>query len=142
MLSYTCKVAIKAVIYLSAKSAKNEKSSMRHIAENINASEHTLGKILQTLARHRLINSVKGPSGGFYLTENQQKQPVLHIIETIEGKEVFKECGLGLTRCSEVRPCPIHHEYKVARNMIEDLFSKKRVKDLRDSVSNGLAHLN
>ena len=68
MLSYTCKTAIKAVIYLASKSEQSDKVGMKEIAEHINASEHTVGKILQTLARHSLINSVKGPSGGFFIS--------------------------------------------------------------------------
>lgn len=141
MLSYTCKTAIKAVIYLSSKSAQNEKAGLKETASHINASEHTVGKILQTLARQGLINSVKGPSGGFYITEEQQNQPISNVVESIEGTEVFKECGLGLTKCSALHPCPIHDEYKVARDLIENLFRQKRVKDLCDPVTNGLAYL-
>jgi Rrf2 family protein len=141
MLSYTCKTAIKSVIYLASKSMLGEKAGIKEIAEHINASEHTVGKILQTLARQGLINSVKGPSGGFFINKVQQNQPISNIVETIEGKQVFKECGLGLSKCSALRPCPIHEEYKVARDMIEKLFREKKVKDLCDPVTNGLAYL-
>lgn len=141
MLSYTCKTAIKAVVYLSCKSSNGEKAGVKEVAQKINASEHTVGKLLQTLVRHSLINSTKGPSGGFYITEAQQHQPISMIVETIEGKHLFKECGLGLSKCSETHPCPIHYEYKVARDLIEQIFSTKKVKDLCDSVTNGIAHL-
>ncbi|MEJ7778924.1 MAG: Rrf2 family transcriptional regulator [Daejeonella sp.] len=141
MLSYTCKTAIKAVIYLALKSQQGEKAGIKETAEHINASEHTVGKILQTLARQGLINSVKGPSGGFFINGIQQDQPIINIVETIEGKQVFKECGLGLSQCSATRPCPIHNEYKVARDMIEKLFQEKKVKDLCDPITNGLAYL-
>lgn len=141
MLSYTCKTAIKAVIYLALKSQQGEKAGIKETAEYINASEHTVGKILQTLARQGLINSVKGPSGGFFINGIQQDQPIINIVETIEGKQVFKECGLGLSQCSATHPCPIHNEYKVARDMIEKLFQEKKVKDLCDPITNGLAYL-
>lgn len=141
MLSYTCKTAVKAVIYLASIHDRGEKAAIREIAEHINASEHTVGKILQTLARQGLINSLKGPTGGFYITEQQQNQPISNIVETIEGKQVFKECGLGLSKCSEKHPCPIHDEYKAARELIEKLFKEKKVKDLCNPVNNGLAYL-
>jgi Rrf2 family protein len=141
MLSYTCKTAIKSVIYLASKSALGDKAGIKEIAENINASEHTVGKILQTLARHGLINSVKGPSGGFFINAAQQDQPISNIVETIEGKQIFKECGLGLSKCSALHPCPIHDEYQVARDMIERLFREKKVKDLCDPVTSGVAYL-
>lgn len=141
MLSHTCKTAIKAVIYLASKSITGEKAGIKEIAEHIHASEHTVGKILQTLARQGLVNSLKGPSGGFFINEEQQEQPISDIIESIEGNQIFKECGLGLSKCSALHPCPIHDEYKIARDMIENLFRGKKVKDLCFPVSNGLAFL-
>lgn len=141
MLNYTCKTAIKSVIYLAARAADGEKAGMKEVAEQIDASEHTVGKILQTLARQGLINSAKGPTGGFFITKAQQNQAIIHIIEAIEGKEVFRECGLGLAKCSAQHPCPIHDEYKVARDLLEKLFRSKKIKDLCDPVTNGLAYL-
>lgn len=141
MLSYTCKTAIKAVIYLSSKSENDEKTGIKEISGRINASEHTVGKILQLLARKKIINSLKGPSGGFYLNEKQQEQAVIHIVKAIEGDAVFKECGLGLNKCSAAHPCPIHDEYKVARELMEKIFSERKVRDLCGAVTNGLAYL-
>lgn len=141
MLSSTCQTAIKAVIYLSANSESGEKISIKEIAEKINASEHTVGKTLQLLVKHKIINSLKGPTGGFYISDEQQNQAIQVIVETIEGKEIFNQCGLGLNQCSESHPCPIHDEYKVARELLEKIFRDKRIKDLCDPVNNGLAFL-
>ncbi|MBD1431466.1 Rrf2 family transcriptional regulator [Sphingobacterium sp. DN00404] len=141
MLSLTCKTAIKAVIYLSSKSENGEKSNIKDISDRINASEHTVGKILQQLARKKIINSLKGPTGGFYLDEKQQEQAIIHIVEAIEGDHIFKECGLGLRKCSAAHPCPIHDEYKIARELIEKMFNKQKVRDLCQSVTKGLAYL-
>lgn len=139
MLSYTCKTAIKAVIYLSGRSG--DKINIKEISGRINASEHTVGKILQLLARKKIINSLKGPTGGFYLNEEQQEQAIIHIVEAIEGDTVFRECGLGLSKCSATHPCPIHNEYKVARELMEKIFRERKVGDLCGSVTNGLSYL-
>ena len=141
MLSNTCKTAIKAVIYLSSKFDTEENAGIKEISEFINASEHTVGKILQTLVKQNIINSVKGPSGGFYISKEQQKQPIINIVEAIDGKQIFKSCGLGLSKCSSTHPCPIHDEYKEARDIIEKLFRQKRVMDLCEPVTNGMAYL-
>jgi len=141
MLSYTCKTAIKAVIYLASKFDSGGNAGIKEIAEYINASEHTVGKLLQTLVKQDIINSVKGPSGGFYISKEQIKQPIINIVEAIDGKNIFKECGLGLSKCSAAHPCPIHNEYKEAREMIEKLFTRKKIIDLCEPVNNGLAHL-
>jgi Rrf2 family protein len=141
MLSFTCKTAIKAVIYLASKFESGGNAGIKEIAEFIDASEHTVGKLLQTLVKQGIINSVKGPAGGFYISKAQIKQPIINIVEAIDGKQVFKECGLGLSKCSASHPCPIHNEYKEARNLVEKLFSTKRIADLCEPVNSGLTYL-
>jgi Rrf2 family protein len=141
MLSLTCTTAIKAVIYLSSKSQDGEKANTREISDQINASEHTVGKILQLLAKQKIINSLKGPTGGFYLNDEQQEQAVIRVVEAIEGEGIFTECGLGLSKCSATHPCPIHNDYKVARELMEKIFRERKIKDLCNSVTNGLAYL-
>ena len=141
MLSYTCKTAVKAVIFLATKFEKGEKAGIKEIADYIGASEHTVGKMLQTLVRQDVIKSHKGPTGGFYITEEQQQQPIIHIVEAIDGRQLFQMCGLGLSKCSATHPCPIHNEYKEARDILERIFRTRKVADLCEPVNNGLAYL-
>lgn len=141
MLSKTCKTAIKAVIYLCSKFDTEENAGIKEVAEFINASEHTVGKILQTLAKQNVIKSMKGPTGGFYISKEQQKQPIINIVEAIDGKQIFISCGLGLNKCSATHPCPIHNDYKQVRDLMEKIFREKNVLTLCKPVSNGLAYL-
>lgn len=141
MLSLTCKTAIKAVIYLASKYQSGHKAGIKEIAEFIDASEHTVGKMLQTLVKEKVINSVKGPNGGFSISEKQLNQPIIHIVEAIDGKEVFKQCGLGFSKCSSSHPCPIHDDYKVVRDLFEKMCREKNVSDLCEPVNSGLAYL-
>jgi Rrf2 family protein len=141
MLSHTCKTAIKAVIYLASKYESGERSGIREISEYINASEHTVAKMLQALVKYNVINSAKGPTGGFYLTSVQKEQSVINIIYAIDGKEVFNQCGLGLSKCSSTHPCPIHNDYKMIRDLFEKLCGEKRISDLCEPVNEGLAYL-
>lgn len=141
MLSLTCKTAIKAVIYLASKFESGDKAGIIEIAEFINASEHTVGKMLQTLVKGEVINSAKGPSGGFYISEKQLNQAIIKIIISIDGKEVFDQCGLGLSKCSATHPCPIHNDYKIIRDQFKAMCQQKKVSDLCETVNDGLAYL-
>ncbi len=141
MLSLTCKTAIKAVIFLASKHPSGANAGIKEISLHINASEHTVGKLLQTLVREQVINSIKGPSGGFYITREQLKQPIIHIVNAIDGAEVFRECGLGLSKCSSLHPCPMHDEYKLARDILENLFKTNNISHLCEPVNNGVAYL-
>ena len=89
MLSKTCKSAIKAVVYLCSRYGSGENASIKEVAEVINASEHTVGKLLQTLVKQDIIKSLKGPTGGFYISKTQRNQPIINIVEAIDGKEIF-----------------------------------------------------
>lgn len=141
MLSLTCKIAIKAVVYLGASYESGEKSSMKAIAADIDASEHTVGKLLQVLVKEGVISSLKGPTGGFFITAKQMKQPILNIVEAIDGKEVFKECGLGFAKCSDAHPCPLHRDYKDVRDRFLQLCKSRTIHDLCDTVNEGQAFL-
>ena len=77
MLSYTCKTAVKAVIYLASKFDSGEKAGIKDIAGFIDASEHTVGKMLQALVKADVINSFKGPTGGFYMNARQINKPIV-----------------------------------------------------------------
>ncbi len=141
MLSLSCKAAIKSVVYLGSKFESGEKTGIKEIAEFINENEHTVGKLLQKLVKDEIINSAKGPSGGFYLNTKQSKQRVISIVEAIDGKGVFKQCGLGFAKCSESRPCPFHDDYKVVRDRFKDLCENNRVDELYAKFDKGLAYL-
>jgi Rrf2 family protein len=141
MLSLTCKAAIKAVIFLASKFEADQKSGIKEIAEYINENEHTVGKLLQRLVKGNIIKSSKGPNGGFYISEKQMQQRIIKIVETIDGKKVFKECGLSLGKCNDRRPCPLHSEYKPVRELFQKMCNTNRVADLYQKVIAGEAHL-
>ena len=141
MLSHTCKTAIKAVIYIASKFELKERMSIKEIAELIDASEHTVGKLLQTLVKEQIINSAKGPTGGFYIDAKQLKLPIIKIVFAIDGKDVFNQCGLGLSKCSASHPCPIHNDYKVVRDLFEKVCTAKNISELCNPVNHGIAYL-
>ena len=141
MLSHTCKTAVRAVVFLASKTDPEERSGILEIAGIIDASEHTVGKLLQVMVKNGVINSVKGPSGGFYISASQRRQPIINIIEARDGKELFKECGLGLAKCSSSHPCPIHNDYKKVRDLFEQLCREKTIADLGRPVNGRLAFL-
>jgi len=140
ILSVTCTTAIKAVIHL-AKLEDGVKAGVRDIAKAIKGSEHTVGKLLQVLVRAEVICSLKGPAGGFYVTTKQKNQPIINIIYSIDGKQVFDQCGLGLSKCSSTRPCPLHKEYKLIRDEFESLCRRSKVGKLCEMVDEGLSFL-
>ena len=150
MLSTSCKYALRAAVYLMAHANGIVKAGIKEIAGEIEANEHTTGKILQLLAKEGIIVSTKGPNGGFYIPANSKKiylidflkdeketLVLIDIVQVVDGVHFFFECGLGLRKCSEKKPCPIHHTYKASREKLYKEFSSVTVQQLAFEIEKG-----
>jgi Rrf2 family transcriptional regulator, iron-sulfur cluster assembly transcription factor len=137
MLSTSCKYALRAAVYLMANTDDLVRAGIKEIAKEIEANEHTTAKILQLLAKERIIASVKGPNGGFYISRHAKKIYLIDIVKVVDGVFFFFECGLGLRKCSETKPCPIHDSYKVSRQRLYKEFSSITIQDLANNVEKG-----
>lgn len=141
MLSKTCEYAIRAMIYIAQKSKNEEKIGIKAIAKGINSPEHFMAKILQELSRKKLLQSTKGPNGGFYLDSDHLKYSLADIVKAIDGDKLFTGCGLGLENCSEKKPCPLHYEFKTIREKIKLTLQTAKVGEFKEKLDLGLNFL-
>ncbi len=72
----------------------------QELAKELDASIHHVAKVMQRLVRTGLINSTKGPQGGFSLARPPASISLLHIIEAIEGPVGTKYCTFRTETCS------------------------------------------
>ncbi len=115
-MSKACEYGIKAVVCLAVASERGEKKSVACIANNIDSPEAYTSKILQKLVRADIVTSVKGKNGGFLISQERLKTLILwDVIEVIDGLDITAKCVLGLAKCSDENPCPIHENYKDIR---------------------------
>src|SRR5215813_7686835 len=140
MFSKASEIALRAVIYIAQKSTEEKKLGLDEIARGIGSPRSFTAKILQKMtADNALVSSMRGPNGGFYISEKNRKKPVRTIIRIMEEDEVIDKCVLGLTQCSESRPCPMHAEYKHIKKQLLNLFETKTIQSLADEMKNGEA---
>lgn len=137
MLSKSCEYALRAMLYIALKGSEENKIGIKQIAEQLDLPSHFLGKTLQNLSRHQLVSSVKGPNGGFYLTDHNKKNSLIKVVEVVDGLYAFHRCGLGLKECSDNNPCPIHHSFKPFRDNLMKTFEDKSIEALAEDVKNG-----
>src|SRR5574343_65220 len=123
MFSKATEYALRATIYIARKSSEENKLGIDEIAKAINSPKSFTAKILQKLtANNGIISSVRGPGGGFYLSSKAQKRPVRDILHVMEEDGVLGKCVLGLKKCSEAMPCPMHAEDKGIKQQLIQLF--------------------
>ncbi|OJW85037.1 MAG: transcriptional regulator [Bacteroidetes bacterium 46-16] len=141
MFSKTCEYAIRAMIFIGQKSKDDNRVGIKEIAKGIDSPEHFIAKILQDLGRKGLVQSMKGPNGGFYLDKGSLKCSIADIVKVVDGDKLFTGCGLGLKQCSETHPCPIHHEFKSVRKNIQVMLEKAKLGEFTEELEKSLTFL-
>lgn len=133
ILSKGCEYALQAVIFLATQSS-NTPITQREISEALNIPRHFLGKILQLLARHQIVISYKGKTGGFVLGRPAKDIFPFHVIKAIDGANFLDQCVLGFPRCDDDCPCPVHDEWKRAKEIINQMLRNKNIEQLSKKI--------
>jgi len=141
MLSKSCIYALRAIIFIAHNANEQNKVGIKEMAKELDLPAHYLGKILQQLTKHNIIQSIKGPNGGFYLNNKSQEVKLIKVVEVMDGLDVFLKCGLGLNDCSEAHPCPLHDDFKTYRDGMFELFNAKSIADLVLKIESGDAFI-
>jgi Rrf2 family iron-sulfur cluster assembly transcriptional regulator len=142
MFSKTCEYAIRAMIFVAHKSKNGDKIGIKEIAKSIDSPEHFIAKILQDLGKKGLIQSLKGPNGGFYFEDELLCHSIADIVKAIDGDKLFTGCGLGLKECSPIKPCPIHNEFEKVRNAMQNMLEGAKLNQFTDGLTKQLTFLN
>ena len=142
MFSKACEYGIKASIFIAQQSLLDRKVNLREIAEAIESPTAYTSKILQKLSRQKIINTDKGPTGGFSMDKVKlEKIKQSSIICAIDGENIYNDCGLGLKKCNEKMPCPVHNQFIVIREELKKMSETTTIKSLTIDFDNGLTFL-
>ncbi|HLT73371.1 MAG TPA: Rrf2 family transcriptional regulator [Cyclobacteriaceae bacterium] len=137
MFSKACTYSIRAMIFIVTRTADGSRVGMKDIARHTDSPEPFVAKVLQALSRRGIVSSVKGPNGGFYVSPGSKQIPLIDIVMATDGDALFLSCGLGINKCSEKKPCPIHYEYKAIRDEIRNMLSTNTIQDLAAGLISG-----
>jgi Rrf2 family protein len=142
MLSKSTEYAIRALVFVQLRNWEQKRPGVSEIAKEIDAPEAYSAKILQTLTKHKLLDSMKGRGGGFFFNDNQSNLSLYDVIHVMEGDACFHNCGFGLKQCNCDNPCPLHEKYKIVRNGFFEIVKEETVKSLSEKILHGEAVLN
>ena len=142
MLSNTCKYAIRALIYLANYSQDNRNIGIKKISEDLKIPSPFLGKILQSMAREKILASTKGPNGGFALGRDAKDISLYDIVVHVDGEKYFNNCIIRLEPCScfteEITTCPVHRRFSSIRNDLMAFYKETSLFDIiEDSEISG-----
>lgn len=135
MFSKACEYALKIMIYLCSVEREERLAGLKDIAEAIDSPSAFTAKILQKLVRAELLDSLRGPSGGFKVVSRPIS--LLEVVITIDGPGLVTGCVLGLKDCGGQYPCPAHDKFIAVREHLSGVLSTTYLKDLKGGVING-----
>lgn len=142
MFSKACEYGIRATVYIAEQSIEGVRVNTREISKAIETPEAFTAKTLQILSRNEIVESVKGPNGGFFIQKERMGDIKLsHIVSAIDGDQIFKGCGLGLPECSDEKPCPVHNKFGVIRDKMRNMLENTSVLELAKGLATGLTFL-
>lgn len=131
--SSSCEYAIRALTYL-ARRPEGSAIPIKDIAEEENLPQHFLAKIMQTLAKSGVLDSFKGPTGGFALARPAGEITLYNIVEALDDLSNYDHCAVGLAECNDEAPCPLHNMWTGVRTAVLDYFKRTSLVDLATAV--------
>ncbi len=120
---------------LSLAILSNEKKPLGadKLALRLNISKSFLAKVLQALARGKIVKSYRGTGGGFLLARKPEEITIKEIIEAAEKKvvEVFF-CSSNRNNCPSAKGdyCSIWNFLNHFQNKLSDFLQQMTLKDL------------
>ncbi len=91
----------------------NKMTNVIQIAEATQSSKHHVAKVFQRLVKANLVDSFRGPNGGFKLRVQPERISFLDIYEAIEGEIIIGDCPLEKPICL--------FDYCLMGNVIKDI---------------------
>lgn len=133
MLTNSSEYAIRAVLHL-ARTSEGAHVAAGTVAESLGLPGDYLAKILQRLARRDVVESARGPRGGFRLRVEPERLSLKEVVEPFQDLARSQRCLLRDARCREEGGCPVHERWAEVLEEVESLFRDVTVGDLLPPV--------
>jgi len=140
IFSKKCELALQAVLFLSIQD-KGKFYNSGEISKELHVPKEFVSKVLQNLTFTGIVGSRKGKYGGFYLAKSPSEIRLIHIVEVIDGLEVFEKCVLGFPGCSPDHPCPLHNKWGHLRDEAFKMLTEQTLEELKEATQNKIENL-
>jgi Rrf2 family protein len=125
---------VRVMVHLANLEA-DERALLPALAEATGAPESFLSKVLQALARAKLIHSWRGPLGGFGISPDGRVASMRDVIEAIDGPIFLNVCLVSGKSCGRKAWCPAHPVWIEAQEAMLAVLSKALIADLASQTT-------
>lgn len=142
MFSKACEYGIKSILYIATQSIDGKRVKIVDVANNSGSPEAFTAKILGKLTKAGVVNSYKGPYGGFEIDAHKMKTiKISEIVYAIDGDSIYNGCALGLSECDANDPCPMHEKFYRIRNELKIMLDTTTIYELASKLKSGKSTL-
>ncbi|GAB4433874.1 MAG: Rrf2 family transcriptional regulator [bacterium] len=127
-ITNTSEYAIRAIVYM----AKNPELSYSatELYPYLDAPQKFLAKILQKLAKKKILKSQRGVKGGFKLAVPLENLTLVDIIEAVDGEIALNKCLLTDYDCKREPKCPVHPLWEEAQIKLKEALNRKTIAEI------------
>jgi Rrf2 family protein len=130
-LSKRADYGLMALQYMASGSSRSRVVNTKEIAEEYHIPTELLAKVLQTLAKHGLIESQNGPKGGYVLAREAKAITIAQVLEAIEGPLGIADCyHADGASCLQHEHCNIRTPLLKIQDSIHQLLNSMTLEDM------------
>lgn len=123
--------AVRSVLFLAVRQQGRSYIQAEEISRELGIPKHFLSKVLKSLAKTGIINSSKGPFGGFSLNERSLETTLMTLVPVTKALPNLHTCALRVIPCDGSRPCPMHQQADAIRKEIIRVLSETTIRQLQ-----------
>lgn len=137
MVSKTAKYALRAVAFLAQRSlADGGWVRIDDVAEELDVPRNYLSKVMHQLGRAGILESTRGPGGGFRLAEGPASVTLGDVIGVLDDwREGETPCLLWDGSCTPDAPCVAHHRWMRIAEEARTFLVDTSIQDLLDGAT-------
>ena len=117
-LSRPAEYALRVMTYL-AYSGSTRRMRTSDLAGAVDVPAAFLSKIMRRLTANGMLDAKKGHHGGFVLARPPAEIRFIDILRAVDFEPSADHCLFGLGNCDAENPCPLHPEWSVLKEQIE-----------------------
>ena len=104
-------------------------ATVKEISTQYGIPQELLAKALQQLARAKVIEAIKGPSGGYKLVRDPNEINMTKFFEILEGPMGIMDCYFD-SGCNQLSACNIRTPITRINDSIRTIFNKLTLADI------------
>ncbi|MCK6477923.1 MAG: Rrf2 family transcriptional regulator [Phycisphaerales bacterium] len=131
MFSRTVEYGLRAMVCLA--SSAPEQLTAEEIADRARLRRGYVSKIMRNLVRAGLVQSQRGPKGGFVLARDPDSIAILDIVNAVDAVVRIDKCPMG--NPAHLRLCSLHKRLDDAIADIEQILRTTRLTDVLEPTS-------